>query len=499
MARIRGTALRALVAFEVRLQSRDFLAWLAFLVFFLLTLGYTASGTIVLVGDLGTVPRTAPWAIAHAMSGVTAFGQVITAMTAATTVRRDVSARTQGLILATSLSWRTYLVGRYLGTLVVLFVIYAAIPIGLSLGALIANVGTHGASDVLTLSSVVRPLVVLVGPNVLVIGTAFFAAGALSGGFAVILLVGLGLVGCWQSGLQLVHAGLTLGALLDPFGNAALLLATAHWSTAERTILAMPMTGLLLANRALWLALATLVGAGTLRWWRPRMVEGAPDVRLVTTRSTNVAVYPLHALPALRGATAPQAFVSEIGFGWRWVTRERGFAALLILALLNAVANGWSVSGDPTALVRTLEFHSRLFAILIATIYAGELVWRDRDTRTEEMLRALPVAALARLVGRAAGVALGLLALPMLLVAVATLLPLVAGTGAPATLCAARWILGYTAPTFVALLVVSLVVHRLVDHKTVAHLALISAWVIAIALGVDELARPWSVWGMCGS
>lgn len=496
MALIRGTALRALVAFELRLQSRDFLAWLGFLVLLLLTTGYTASGAIMLVGDLGAVPRTAPWAIAHAMAGVTAFGQVITAMTAASTVLRDVAGRTQGLILATPLSWRTYLVGRFLGTLAVLLVIYAAIPLGLSLGAWIATVTTNGASDPLALSSVIRPLVILVVPNVLVVTTAFFAAGALSGGFTVILFVGLGFIGCWQSGLQLAYAGHALGALLDPFGNAALTLATADWDTAARTTRAMPMTGVLLANRALWLVLATLLGVATLRWWRPRVVGGAPEVQRATTR---VSVLARHALPPLRGATSVQALLAELRFGWHWVTRERGLAALLVIALLNAAANGWSASGDPTSLVRALEFHSRLFAILIATIYAGELVWRDRDTGTEELLRALPVSALIRLTGRAAGVALGLLALPILLVIVATLLPFVAGTGASATLCASRWILGYGVPAFMGLLVVSIVVHRLVDHKTVAHLALISAWVIAIALGAEELARPWRVWGMCGS
>ncbi len=492
----RGTALRALVAFELRVQSREFLTWLGFVVLLLLTIGFTASGTIMLVGDLGMVPRTAPWAIAHAMAGVTAFGQVITAMTAATTVLRDVAGRTQGLILATPLPWRTYLGGRFLGTLAVLLLIYTAIPLGLSLGAWIATVATHGASDPLTVSSVIVPLVILVVPNVLVVTTAFFAAGALSGGFTVILFVGLGFIGCWQSGLQLVGAGQALGALLDPFGNAALTLATADWDTAARTTRAMPMTGLLLANRALWLALATLLGVGTLRWWRPREVGGAPDTRLTTTRRTKVVV---RALPVSRGATSAQAFVAELRFGWHWVARERGFAALLILALSNAVANGWSASGDPTALVRALEFHARLFAILIATIYAGELVWRDRDTRTDELLRAMPVSHTLRLTGRATGVALGLLALPMLLLVVATLLPLVAGTGAPATVCATRWILGYGAPAFMGLLVVSIVVHRIVDHKTVAHLALISAWVIAIALGAEELARPWRVWGTCGA
>jgi hypothetical protein len=86
------------------------------------------------------------------------------------------------------------------------------------------------------------------------------------------------------------------------------------------------------------------------------------------------------------------------------VLRERGFVVLLFLALLNAIANGWSVAGNSTALIRALEFHTRLFAILIATIYAGELVWRDRDVRVQALLDALPVHGALRLMARSTGV-----------------------------------------------------------------------------------------------
>lgn len=490
-----GAVLRTLVAFELRLHRGDFMAWLGFLVFFFLTFGFTGSGVVMLVSDLGDIPRTAPWAVAQAMAGVTAFGQVITAMTAATTVLRDVGTRTQGMILATPISWRAYLGGRFLGSLAVLAAIYLAIPLGLLIGDVVARDGGALVGSAHGLASVGWPLLLLVLPNVVLVAATFFAAGALSGGFTVILFVGLGLIGLWQTGLGLVRAGAAWGALVDPFGNAALTVATATWSAEQRLSAMVPLDAMLVANRGIWLVLALLVLTGTLRWWRPRISGGAHVVALEAAPAATGSARP--ALPPLRGATATQQWQAEYRFGWRWVTRERGFAALLVLALLNAIANGWSVAADPTALVRALEFHARLFTILIATIYAGELVWRDRDVRADALLQAMPTLPALRLVARASGVATALLGLPIALVGVAVILPLLRGAS-PDPLCSARWLLFVSAPMFLGLLAVSLLVHVAVRHKTAAHLLLISAWVAAIALGVDSLARGWLVWGRCG-
>lgn len=496
-----------LVAFELRVQRREFLAWLAALVFALLTFGYGASGVVELVGDRGTLPRAAPWAIAQAMAGVTAFGQVITAMIAATTVLRDVGTRSQGLILATPLPWPTYLLGRFLGTLAVLGVIYAMIPVGLVTGFAAgdaAAVGTWRAADVLL------PLGVLVVPTVVLVAAVFFAAGARSGGFAVILFVGIGLVGLWQTGLALEARGVAAGAWLDPFGNAILAHVTRGWDSAARTSTPIPWTGLVLWHRAAWLVVALATLTWTVRTWRPgvptaRAVRGdAPpgdrDVRGDvppgdhddSERAPARAAVPRAATPP----TAWQQFAAEARFGWRWVLRERGYTALLVLAVANAVANGWPVANDPPALLRALEFHARIFAILLATIYAGELVWRDRDVRADGLLGAVPARSSVRLAGRTGGVLAGLLGLPLVLTAVAMALPLVTGS-TPDAACALTWMLGVSAPLFAALLGMALAVHVAVPSKTVAHLLLITAWVVAIALGARGLALPWADYGRC--
>jgi ABC-type transport system involved in multi-copper enzyme maturation permease subunit len=495
-----------LAGFEWRLQTRDFLAWMSALVFLLLTLGYSANGVIALVNDRGDIPRHAPWALAHAMAGVTAFGQVITAMVAATTVLRDVGLRTQPLLLTSGISWRTYLSGRFAGTLTVLVAIYAMIPLGLLAGHLGALASHGDAIAPLRLSAYAWPTLVLVLPNVLLVAAAFFAVGAMAGRFGPILLLGIGFIGLWQSGLALVQRDLAWGVLVDPFGNAALVHITRAWSVADRASLEVSADAWLIANRLLWLGIAAVVGGWTLVRWRPALADGTARVtgtaavtgtaRGVTTEQRG-ASRALQSLPPLRGTSVLHQFAAEARFGLRWVLRERGALALVGLAALNALANGWALAataGPP--LLGAIEFHARLFGILIATIYAGELVWRDRDTRADALLAALPASNAVRLAGRATGVGLVLAALPLTLLLVAVGLPLLRG-GPVDAWCAARWLLGTSLPQFWGLLVISLLVHAIVQHKTVAHLLLIAAWVLAIALGVRALATPWAGYGVC--
>lgn len=487
-------AIRHLVIFEWRIQRREFLTWLAALVLLLLPLGYGASGVVELVGSRGPAPRAAPWAVAQAMAGLTAFGQVITAMIAATTVLRDVTLRTQGLILTTPLPWPTYLCGRFLGTLGVLLVVYAMIPLGLALGFAL---GDPMAVGPWRLTELIAPFALLVLPTVVLVASVFFAAGARSGGFAVILLVGIGLIGLWQTGLSLVARGVDAGVWLDPFGNALLTELTREWAEADRRARLLPWRDLLW-HRAAWLMVSLGLLTWTIRTWRPSAL--APDV---TARAEAACEEPVARVPRSRITPAMSTrrstwhqLAAEWRFGWQWVRRERAVRALVLLAVLNAGANGWSVAGEREALLRAVEFHARLFAILVATIYAGELVWRDREVRIDEMLRVIPQRAGIRLVGRSAGVFAALFVLPLALWVVTIGLPLMRG-GVPAPWCSARWLFGVSTPQLVAVLVSALAVHLIMRAKTVAHLVVIGAWVTAIALGARALAEPWGGYGVC--
>ena len=482
--------LAVVARFELRYHRREFLTWVYVAVFLALTTGFTANGVIELVSDRGAVPRTSPWSLAHAMAGVTAFGQVITTMIAATTVLRDVSLRTRELFFTTRLSRLDYLGGRFVGSLAVMLLVYLAIPAGLALGA---AVGGDAAS--LDAERLLRPWAMLVVPNVVVVASLFFAAGALSGSFMSILLLGVGLVALWQTGLALAAQEPTrwLGVLLDPFGSAALSTATDAWGEAERATRQIPAAAEIVANRALWLAIAAGAAAGTVRLFRFD-VAGSATVNAASDEGRGARgelpplsrPSPLAPRPSLSWL---QQATTEGRFVFLRTVREKGFAALALLAVLNASANAWRArDGGAAAVLDAVELHARLFFILVATIWAGELVWRERDVRAHELTCALPVRAGAMAAGKSAGIAAAELVLVLALVAIA--LAVQAAGGALDLANTAARMLGGLWPAAVSLTLVSLAVHAAVRNKVLGHLLLIAAWVIAVAVGLHDPSAP---------
>jgi len=485
---------REVARFEARLQGREFLTGIYVAVFFFLTFGYTSSGVVELVTGRGAVARNAPWALAHAMAGVTAFGQVITTMITATAVMRDVATRQQELLFATRLTPRDYLLGRWGGALLVMLAVYAAIPVGLLAGTVMPWV--DGTSLLpFDARAYTRPLLLLVVPNVLLVSALFFTAGALGRSFMTILLLGVGLVALWSSGVALARDGTAAGALLDPFGNAALEWATRDWSSADRAVRLMPWDGWILANRGLWLAIGMAALAWLARHFRFDVAAGAgarADRGEAARLPTPTSLRALSSPPGLPNGW--QQLAREARWTLRWTLRERGFMTLALLGALNALANAWRAGGpSPNAgdVLGAVQEHARIFLILVATIYAGELVWRERDVRTDAMRDVLPGGTGPLVAGKVAGILLaqGVLVLPLLMVA------LIAGVGRQASgmsiELAGVWIGGLVYPFLAQLTLLSLLVHAIAQQKVTGHVILIAGWVIAVAMERTLAVPAW--------
>ncbi|MBI3792130.1 MAG: hypothetical protein HY275_14800, partial [Gemmatimonadetes bacterium] len=167
--------------------------------------------------------------------------------------------------------------------------------------------------------------------------------------------------------------------------------------------------------------------------------------------------------------------------------REKGFMALGLLATLNAAANAWTTSApragvEQDAVLLAVTVHARLFFILVATIWAGELVWRERDLRVDGISDALPARSSAAVIGKLAGIHGAQAVLVALLALVAFMLPRLRGAAhAPSPWFTLGWSFGALLPAVALLTQGSLAVHALVQHKVAAHVLIIAAWVGAVA------------------
>jgi ABC-2 type transport system permease protein len=498
----------AVIRLEWLTQRREPLTALYVLVFFALACAFGAGGPVELVSGRGVVPRSAPWSIALASSALTAFGQVITTMVAATVVLRDTQDRVHEFIGTTQLSRSEYLFGKLVASLALLCMIYTAIPIGFCVGAAIA-----GESPMRVLRGSYLPFVMVVLPTMITVGALQFAAGVLSGRLWVIVAQGLVLIWLWTGAIGAIRGteSAILGALSDPFGSAPLLHATATWSDAQRTALPMPVSALLLANRLLWFSIAgTAATIAVLRGGAVRGTplapperagrESAPIGSVAVVNAIHTAV--VHRVSGWRAACEVARYVM------RWTLRDTGWRVLTVLAMVNVGVHAMhdvTAARAPVAVsvgaVAALQLHGRLFLILIATIYAGELVWRERDERSAPFFDALPVRDVSLIGGNVAGV----MAAQSLVVALLTLAAAVFASVSARALPDVSTLLSEAATRVllpaIAWLLAALAVHVFNQQKLVGHLLCIAGWAVAsvfwnAAVPARSAATTGPAWSM---
>lgn len=488
--RVEWARFGALATFELRAQAREPLTTLYALVFFLLSLGYAASDAVELVSNRGAVPRTSPWALMLAFGGLTAFGQVITTMIATTAMLRDEALGVRGLVGTTGVHPRTWLAARLTGAWGVMLAVYAAIPLGVLIGTVLrAATGADTTRAVDLLGHAGQAFALITIPTTVVVSVWLAAAAVRTQRVLGVLIAALALVAVWQLALTLVNlpAWRTVGALIDPFANAPVLAETRAWTESEKASRVPGADGLLLANRLVWLAVA----GGMATWLFLRGAYGlfAPRLQAAATVQGRAAS---RLLARLAGATS--AGQSLRLFTRAWITLDGGWRIVAALAVLNAAANAWATArgqGSAAAVLEAVSTHSRIFLILLATVYAGELVWRERDARVAGVLDAIGVAPRTLFRGRVLGVAQAQIAIVGPLAAVGTLLALGRSASLDTLALAATWAVFVLWLPFVQLTALSLAVHALLNHKVAAHLLLITGWVVAVTLDRQGVSAWW--------
>ena len=188
------------------------------------------------------------------------FGVIITAAVMGQAGCQDFECQIHPLLFTTPLRKTQYLAGRFLGAWLLLLAIFSSVAVGLFLGSQMPFIDRElvGPNH---LAAYLQPYLVLVVPNMLVTGALFFSLGVLTRKSAPAYLAGVMLLIGWliattlKSNLEYRN----LAGLLDPFGLIASGRVTEYWTVSEKNSLLVPLQGILLANRALWLGVGALV------------------------------------------------------------------------------------------------------------------------------------------------------------------------------------------------------------------------------------------------
>jgi aminopeptidase N len=398
----------SLAAFEIRYQLRNPVFWVSVAIFFLLGFGLSASANVS-IGTPGAVQENSPYAVTTALALMGLFYLfVITSFVANAVVRDDVTGFGP-MIRATPVGRGQFLAGRFLGGLAIAVLGYMAVPLGIAIGSAMPWVDpeTVGPGGFATYA---WPFLVIAVPNLVLSSALLFTLATttrsmLASYIGVLVLVMGYLITTTVLGNQPEYQDAL--ARFEPLAIGAIFEVSRYWTAAEMNTQAIPLDGNLLFNRLFALGLAAAFLA--LAAWRFRMTERAPSrwrlarlARAARREARSDAVRPRAGTP-LSGPRFGAGYVA-LSFWIRLkaetllVLKSPGLVVLLLIALAMTLANlAFSQTLYGTAsypltanVVTTVIGSMSLFTLIVAVFYGGELVWRERDVRINEIIDATP-------------------------------------------------------------------------------------------------------------
>jgi aminopeptidase N len=429
-----------IAGFEFRYQLRQPIFWVGVIFFALLAFGSVASSEVQL-GSTDNVHKNAAYVIGQSTLILAAIFMFVGAALVANVITRDDETAFGPILRATPLRKFDYLYGRFLGAFAATAVAFLAVPVGLWLGALAPWVDPDTLGPV-TLAPYVYAYVVLGLPFMLLASAMFFTLTTVTRSMmwtyvgVVALMVCRAVFGVVTRKPGLEH----IAALWDPFGSSPFIAATRYWTASERNGLLPPLSGDLLWNKVIWISAAAAILALAYPLFNFQ-ASGAPG------RAARRAP-PTPDLPSLqhaatrarprfdRGAILAQA-IARARLDAGQVFGSPAFFVLLGLSACLSVVNLWlatdvtNYGGKIFPVTREMVLALRgafgFFGIVIAIYYAGELVWREREKRTHEIIDATPVPDWIFLVPKTIAIALALLATQLIGVMVAIMIQAILG------------------------------------------------------------------------
>lgn len=483
---------RPILRFELTYHLRRPVTWLYFGILFLFSLFLVSSEAVVVVGAAGLVKRNSPYALAQATAALTAIGTVITVAIVGTSLLRDFRFKTHELLFTTHLSRLGYLAGRFVGGFLVMVVVYSAIPLGTFLGTVVPWADPETLLEAPRLWYHVQPFLLFGVTTLFMVSAVFYAVGALTRSLVAVYTSGIALLAAWSIAGNWTQSFDKdwLSNAVDIFGLVSLDLTTRYWTVAERNAELVPLDGFILTNRAIWVGVGALVAFVTILAFRLEVTTNRATKR--TKGEPRPAPAPSQASirPSFGAATTVRQLVDTTLASYRHILRDKAFIAILLIGTIDAAMSSWyadqlyGVTTWPVtfliAEVIALEFF--LFMVILATIFAGEAVWRERALASDQIVDAAPVATGTLMAGKIVSVVMAVTTVFLAMVPVGIGVQLAKGFTDIDVGLYFVFLIGTLLPWVVAIVLFSFAAHALAQNKFVGHLVLIAYWVGSIVL-----------------
>ena len=349
-----------------------------------------------------------PYFIGQFMGTFTFFSLFLVVIFIANTALRDKLTEMDEILYCKPIDPLAYQVGRFLGSFAVVLTVFSVVPLGMFLGSILPWV-TEGRVGPINVENYLNAFLVISLPTLFVFSCLFYTiAVRLKSMMAVYLaVIAVFVLNTISESLFMEQGARELAALLDPFASRTFSEVTRYWTVFEKNNETITLTGVLLQNRLLWLAIGggVLVVFGQL----PKPLELSPDKsgKKITVKNSNKnssdeigEQFKNNSIDHKgQDNTVFQHFITRVIFEIKQVILAPSFIILCSFMLFVMIAilfqpKGMFGSTDlpfTQFMVQLVVGSMKILSIIIITYYAAETVWRERSSTMGDIIDSMPV------------------------------------------------------------------------------------------------------------
>jgi ABC-2 type transport system permease protein len=399
-----------ILSFELKYRFKKISTYIYFGMFFLLGFFILCRTSVgggplrkILSAGIGNINANAPYVLYYLITLMSHFGLLITAAFFGKAAYRDFKENTYSLYFSYPIKKIDYLLGRFSGAFLSTLFVFSGVGIGALLGSLspFVNPEKIGRIDLL---SYILPYLYGVLPNVLFAGVLFFSLALVTRKFFPVYTGAAAIIICHLAGNSFLQSqNDLLASLIDPFGNIAARGFYVYWTAAQKNSLLIPLSGNFLLNRIIWITLGiTLLHImfkkfhfshlleSKKRQLKPSQPTGKKKLEMPNIIVTRVFGFKNHLRQMLY--TSFLEFKALVKNPYFLVILLLGIIFIFIVGCKNVgLVRGTQSYPVTSQVLETTKLTLYLFCLIIILFGSGELVWRERNKKVQEIYDALPV------------------------------------------------------------------------------------------------------------
>lgn len=393
-----------MLAFELRYFMRQPSFYVTSLIFFFMAFFISSSSKFPLGG--ANVHMNSPFSIMLLTVTFCTFAMFLVVNFVASSAIRNSESKMDELVFSKPVNPVPYQAGRFFGSYLVVLIVFLSVPLGVFLGSQFGLLVGWLDGELIgpnKLMYYAAPYLYLAVPGLLVLSAIFNSVAVYFKTMmsvyvaAVVIFIAYQIAGVYFDDLAFRN----IVVYADPFGSGSLIDLTRYWTVNDKNTEVLTLTGDLLVNRILWVAISVAMFFGL----------GKLSNRIVTKKQKKqfkVSAFVQNKQAALinsaknyksAGVSTKSQLIMRSIFELKQVIFSAPFMILAGVSIVTlmiplfAPIGAYGTTNWPLTqnMVNVISGISGLFLFVIIAFYSAELVWRERQSGMGDIVDSFPV------------------------------------------------------------------------------------------------------------